>query len=110
VKKIIELSGHQAEIVDFSKIVDDAAAKGGEEKKAQPKAKEMKHSEPEGHALGIQYKKEENFSQWYSQIITKSEMIEYYEISGCYIFRPLSFYIWENIQGCLDPLFKSVGV
>lgn len=37
-------------------------------------------------------------------------MIEYYEISGCYILRPLSYYIWENIQQCLDPLFKSIGV
>jgi prolyl-tRNA synthetase family I len=37
-------------------------------------------------------------------------MIEYYEISGCYILRPLSYFIWEGIQSCLDPLFKSVGV
>lgn len=40
----------------------------------------------------------------------KSEMIEYYDISGCYILRPLSYFIWEQIQSHLDPLFKSVGV
>jgi bifunctional glutamyl/prolyl-tRNA synthetase len=37
-------------------------------------------------------------------------MIEYYEISGCYILRPLSYFIWESIQGFLDPRFKKNGV
>lgn len=37
-------------------------------------------------------------------------MIEYYEISGCYILRPLSFFVWESIQKYLDLRFKSVGV
>lgn len=37
-------------------------------------------------------------------------MIEYYEISGCYILRPLSFYIWEQIQGFIDARIKTLGV
>jgi prolyl-tRNA synthetase family I len=37
-------------------------------------------------------------------------MIEYYEISGCYILRPLAYFIWESIQGFLDPRFKRNGV
>ena len=37
-------------------------------------------------------------------------MIEYYDISGCYILRPLSFYIWEQIQGFMDARFKKHGV
>lgn len=37
-------------------------------------------------------------------------MIEYYEISGCYILRPLAYFIWENIQNFLDPRFKKNGV
>ena len=45
----------------------------------------------------IEYTKEENFSEWYQQVITKAELIEYYEISGCYILRPNSYYIWEQI-------------
>lgn len=44
---------------------------------------------------GIEYTKESNFSKWYSQVITKSELIEYYDISGCYILRPNSYFIWE---------------
>lgn len=109
VKKVIEMSEHKPEILDFSKLASEAPMQ--EEKKAGPAKKQEKaHPQAGVHELGIQYKKEDNFSHWYSQVITKSEMIEYYEISGCYIFRPLSFFIWENIQSCLDPLFKSVGV
>ena len=49
--------------------------------------------------LGLEVTKEENTSEWYSQIITKAEMIEYYDVSGCYILRPWAFAIWERIQG-----------
>ena len=37
-------------------------------------------------------------------------MIEYYDISGCYILRPRSFFIWEQIQQFLDKRFKACGV
>lgn len=37
-------------------------------------------------------------------------MIEYYEISGCYILRPLAYFVWETIQGFLDQRFKKNGV
>ena len=33
------------------------------------------------------------------QVITKAEMVEYYDVSGCYILRPWSYSIWEEIQG-----------
>lgn len=46
-------------------------------------------------------KKDENFSEWYTQAITKSKMIEYYDVSGCYILLPWSYSIWENIKGML---------
>ena len=49
--------------------------------------------------LGLEVTKEENTSEWYSQVITKAEMIEYYDVSGCYILRPWAFGIWECIQG-----------
>jgi len=58
----------------------------------------------------VTFPKAVNFAKWYQEVITKSEMIEYYEISGCYILRPWSYFIWERIQGFLDPLFKSFGV
>ena len=54
--------------------------------------------------------KTENFSQWYSQVITKAEMIEYYDVSGCYILRPWAFAIWETIQRHVDDNLKKMGV
>jgi len=47
---------------------------------------------------------------WYAQVITKAELIEYYDVSGCYILRPQSFYIWETITAFADALFKKEGV
>ena len=38
----------------------------------------------------------------YFQVITKSEMIEYYDVSGCYILRPWSYAIWERIKGMIQ--------
>ncbi len=53
------------------------------------------------YRLGIEVTKDENLSEWYSQVITKAEMVEYYDVSGCYILRPWSFSIWEKIRGKL---------
>lgn len=60
--------------------------------------------------LGLETKKEDNLADWYTQVITKSEMIEYYNVSGCYILRPWSFAIWERIKDFLDAKLKSAGV
>lgn len=60
--------------------------------------------------LGLEARKEESLSDWYSEVITKGEMIEYYDVSGCYILRHWSYAIWEGIQGFLDKEFKKLGV
>lgn len=60
--------------------------------------------------LGLEAKKEENLADWFSQVITKSEMIEYYDVSGCYVLRPWSFAIWESIKNFFDPEIKKLGV
>uniref|UniRef100_A0A9L0RM17 Bifunctional glutamate/proline--tRNA ligase n=1 Tax=Equus caballus TaxID=9796 RepID=A0A9L0RM17_HORSE len=60
--------------------------------------------------LGLEAKKEENLSEWYSQVITKSEMIEYYDVSGCYILRPWAYSIWESIKDFFDAEIKKLGV
>jgi bifunctional glutamyl/prolyl-tRNA synthetase len=46
----------------------------------------------------MEAKKEECLADWYSQVITKAEMLEYYDVSGCYILRPWAYSIWERIQ------------
>ncbi|KAF8365635.1 hypothetical protein PRIPAC_83464, partial [Pristionchus pacificus] len=54
--------------------------------------------------------KDDNYSEWYSQVITKAEMIEYYDVSGCYVLRPWSFSIWEAITEWFDTRIKRLGV
>lgn len=63
-----------------------------------------------GTRLGLEAKKEDNFFDWYSQIITKSGMIEYYDVSGCYILRPWSFAIWKMIKDYIDKEITALGV
>lgn len=60
--------------------------------------------------LGLEWKKEENLSDWYSEVITKGEMIEYYDVSGCYILRHWSFAIWDGIRDWFDVEIKKLGV
>ena len=54
--------------------------------------------------------REENLSDWYTQVITKSELIEYYDVSGCYILRPWAYAIWEAIKDQFDTAIKEMGV
>ncbi|GAB6021105.1 hypothetical protein CHUAL_003738 [Chamberlinius hualienensis] len=60
--------------------------------------------------LGLEASREESLSDWYTQVITKAEMIEYYDVSGCYILRPWSFAIWEAITNFFDAEIKRLGV
>ncbi|CAI9729936.1 glutamate proline--tRNA ligase-like [Octopus vulgaris] len=60
--------------------------------------------------LGLEAKKEESLSDWYSQVITKAELIEYYDVSGCYILRPWAYSIWEAIHDFFDKEIKKLGV
>lgn len=62
------------------------------------------------HELSVKDKKNSDFGKWYQQTITKSEMIEYYSIAGCYIIRPYAYSIWERIQEELNKRIKEEGV
>ena len=59
---------------------------------------------------GISVKKQENFSEWYQQLILKSELADYSAVSGCIIFRPASYQIWEKIKQECDKEFKKIGI
>lgn len=60
--------------------------------------------------LGLEATKEDNLPEWYSQVITKSELIEYYDVSGCYILRPWSFAIWNVIKNWFTAEIEKLGV
>eukprot|EP01114_Cavostelium_apophysatum_P005063 TRINITY_DN1565_c0_g1_i1.p1 TRINITY_DN1565_c0_g1~~TRINITY_DN1565_c0_g1_i1.p1 ORF type:complete len:582 (+),score=158.15 TRINITY_DN1565_c0_g1_i1:70-1746(+) len=86
--------------------------------KKEPKEapKENKQAPKQGQGsgksalLGITNDKNVNFSEWYSEVIIKAEMIEYYDISGCYILRPWSYGIWEQVQEFFNKQIKRIGV
>ena len=114
-KNLLEKNGITVNITDFTIKEEEKKEEKKPEKKKEKKEKKQEKKKEENQdedisALGIQYKKEENFSDWYSECITKSEMIDYYEISGCYILRPWSYEIWEKIQEYLGNLIKGIGV
>lgn len=51
----------------------------------------------------------EDFAQWYTDIIRKAELVDYASVRGCMIVRPYGYAIWENIQKDLDRRFKETG-
>ena len=53
---------------------------------------------------------EDDFAQWYTDVVKKAELIDYSSIKGCMILRPAGYAIWENIQKELDRRFKETGV
>ena len=51
----------------------------------------------------------EDFAQWYTDIVKKAELVDYSAVKGCVILRPYGYAIWENIQKILDGMFKDTG-
>jgi len=52
---------------------------------------------------------DEDFAQWYTDIVKKAELVDYSSVKGCVILRPYAYAIWENIQKYLDGKFKEKG-
>ena len=52
---------------------------------------------------------EDDFAQWYTDVVKKSELVDYGSVRGCMIIRPYGYAIWENIQHLLDGMFKATG-
>ncbi|KEI77290.1 proline--tRNA ligase [Clostridium botulinum A2 117] len=52
---------------------------------------------------------DEDFAQWYTDIVKKAELADYSSIRGCMIIRPNGYAIWENIQKYVDTKLKEYG-
>lgn len=127
VKLLLELKGEYKSLTgtDFP-VAGRGNAKPTESKPKESKPKEKKEAPKPKVApkaptddgtglkkqtrLGLEAKKDENLPDWYSQILTKSEMIEYYDISGCYILRPWSMAIWSVIKSWFTDEITKIGV
>lgn len=53
---------------------------------------------------------EEDFAQWYTDVVKKAELIDYSNVKGCMVIKPAGYAIWELIQRQLDDMFKETGV
>eukprot|EP00457_Paulinella_chromatophora_P002353 gb/GEZN01002357.1/.p1 GENE.gb/GEZN01002357.1/~~gb/GEZN01002357.1/.p1 ORF type:complete len:710 (+),score=122.93 gb/GEZN01002357.1/:159-2288(+) len=114
-KKYITAKGNKLVILDFAAVASDApkasvvskpAAKQGSHAPSSKTSTEAQNTQQ----LAIIANKNTDFPNWYKEIMTKCELIEYYDISGCYILRPWSFEIWEFIQAFFDAKIKALGV
>ncbi len=53
--------------------------------------------------------REENYAQWYNDLVIKADLAEYSAVRGCMVIKPYGYAIWEKIQSELDRLFKATG-
>ncbi|NSW93181.1 MAG: proline--tRNA ligase [Bacteroidales bacterium] len=53
--------------------------------------------------------REENYAQWYNDLVIKADLAENSAVRGCMVIKPYGYAIWENIQAELDKMFKATG-
>ncbi|GET31274.1 proline--tRNA ligase [Prolixibacter bellariivorans] len=53
--------------------------------------------------------KEENYSQWYNDLVVKADLAENSAVRGCMVIKPYGYAIWEKMQAELDRMFKETG-
>ncbi|KXS09182.1 cytoplasmic proline-tRNA ligase Prs1 [Gonapodya prolifera JEL478] len=121
-QKYLDAVGNEVVPLDFSSLTGSSAASGpkASESKAEAPKKEAPKKAPASAAIaetaakeatiGIDAKKEDDFSTWYQQVVVRSEMLDYYDISGCYILRPWAYKIWKEIQGWFGTRIEDLGV
>src|SRR3990167_6865099 len=68
-----------------------------------------KETKKEGKIIGITTEKDD-FSEWFTQIMLKADLADYTNVSGCIVFRPGAYAIWEKIVAETDKRFKKLGI
>ena len=85
----------------------------GKKKPVQPiikvEEKDKIITEKSKNELGITADKDD-FSDWFTQLMIKAELADYTEVSGCMVFRPNAYAIWEKVVQETDKRFKKLGV
>jgi prolyl-tRNA synthetase len=72
-------------------------------------AKEAK-KEVKQDTKGISAKKNVDFSEWYTQVVQKADLADYSAVSGCIVYKPASYAVWEKIRDLVDQRIKAMGV
>lgn len=53
--------------------------------------------------------REENYSEWYNNLVVKADLAENSAVRGCMVIKPYGYAIWEKMQAQLDKMFKETG-
>ncbi len=53
--------------------------------------------------------REENYPEWYQQVVKAADLAENTPVRGCMVIKPWGYGIWENIRDALDGMFKATG-
>ncbi|TPX58277.1 proline---tRNA ligase [Powellomyces hirtus] len=111
-KAQIEFTTVEFAVAGDKPVKSEAVPKKPVEKQAKkPAAKAAADATTENKELiGLTVRKEEDFPVWYQQVLTRTEMMDYYDISGCYIIRPWAYKIWKSIQRFFGDAIEESGV
>src|SRR3989440_10139056 len=66
-------------------------------------------SNPAAQKTAISPRREEDFPEWYQQVIRAAELAEPSDVRGCMVIRPWGYGIWENMERQLDVMFRATG-
>jgi prolyl-tRNA synthetase len=53
--------------------------------------------------------REQDYSQWYNDLVLKGSLADYSAVRGCMVIKPYGYALWENMQAALDKMFKDTG-
>ncbi len=54
-------------------------------------------------------KRAENYSEWYNELVVKSQLADHSAVRGCMVIKPYGYALWENMRDQLDKMFKDTG-
>ncbi len=60
--------------------------------------------------VAISPRRDEDYPEWYQQVIKASDLAENSPVRGCMVIKPWGYGLWENIREVLDGMFKEKGV
>ncbi|KAG0125027.1 hypothetical protein HOY82DRAFT_673314 [Tuber indicum] len=113
-KRYLQETGVKLTIHTFNTVTiehrNEENPKADRQKAPTKSAKAADARTPDAQLIGITTQKDIDFPNWYRQVLTKGDMLEYYDISGCYILKPWSYGIWEKVQTWFNVKIKSIGV
>ncbi len=62
-----------------------------------------------GPSTAISPTREEDYAEWYQQVVRAADLAENSPVRGCMVIKPWGYQLWENVRGALDRMFKATG-